>query len=525
MYCGDETGSFIGEVGSHTCRFGYGGEDNPKLVVPAYVADKERMALSTLSLPAGAGRGGANATGTIMEAILRMPEQYGGGGGSPLSAVPLTDPDAFLRQGDMVEHWDNLQVAWETSMDVLRANDTLKHTRGGTPYAPSSAARRLAKAATTTHAGGASSARLGAASSSDGVGTGAGRCVHPLLAVTPGMAELAGHGRAYCAAVRRDQQVRYTEMLMEALDASAAFLAPAPMLSAFSFGRQTALVVDVGAGGCRVTPVVDGLVLRNSQRRNGRGGDWLGHVTWRALLEESVVPKPRYLLRGRDGPTTPTGVCGLFHIRAMTDLMYEVRTEPFIRLHPRGSSSIRLPFTKAPGGQDVEMAPPSIGTAAPDGFGGTDPNSYRLPDGTCIDLSTPFGRDLCQLPELLFSDGVPFPADAAVVGRPSLPGLVRASLLAVGDVDVRRELAGSVCLTGATALLPHVDARLSQELAHSLPAFVKPRVVSSRASAEKSCSAWIGASILTSLGSFQQLWLSRAEYEEYGTAMAVQRFP
>ena len=39
MYCGDETGSYIGDVGSHTCRFGYGGEDNPKFVVPSYVCD------------------------------------------------------------------------------------------------------------------------------------------------------------------------------------------------------------------------------------------------------------------------------------------------------------------------------------------------------------------------------------------------------------------------------------------------------------------------------------------------------
>jgi actin-like protein 6A len=58
-----------------------------------------------------------------------------------------------------------------------------------------------------------------------------------------------------------------------------------------------------------------------------------------------------------------------------------------------------------------------------------------------------------------------------------------------------------------------------------LPGFVKPKVVASRNNVERSCAPWIGASILTSLGSFQQLWLSRTEYEEYGATMGIQRFP
>ena len=32
MYCGDETGSFVGQVGSHTSRFGYGGDESPRFV-------------------------------------------------------------------------------------------------------------------------------------------------------------------------------------------------------------------------------------------------------------------------------------------------------------------------------------------------------------------------------------------------------------------------------------------------------------------------------------------------------------
>ena len=122
MYCGDETGSFIGEIGSHTCRFGYGGEDNPKLVIPSHVVDKKRMASSPLSYPSKS---------STFESTLRMPDYQKDAGGSLL---PLTDPSEFYKQGDSVQDWDNLNVAWDTGMNVLKAKDTLKHTKGGTPY-------------------------------------------------------------------------------------------------------------------------------------------------------------------------------------------------------------------------------------------------------------------------------------------------------------------------------------------------------------------------------------------------------
>jgi actin-related protein 4 len=53
------------------------------------------------------------------------------------------------------------------------------------------------------------------------------------------------------------------------------------------------------------------------------------------------------------------------------------------------------------------------------------------------------------------------------------------------------------------------------------PAF-KPRIVTG-SSVERSFASWIGASILASLGTFQQMWLSRAEYEEEGAAAIEKR--
>jgi actin-related protein len=42
---------------------------------------------------------------------------------------------------------------------------------------------------------------------------------------------------------------------------------------------------------------------------------------------------------------------------------------------------------------------------------------------------------------------------------------------------------------------------------------------------EKKFSPWLGGSILSSLGSFQQMWMSKQEYEEHGAIMIERKCP
>jgi actin-related protein len=503
MYCGDETGSFIGEIGSGVCKFGYGGEDNPKLVTSPYVVSEgERRYMSSSSLH-------FNEDKQQMESILRMPI-------SDDDQLPITNPNSFLRQGDIVEHWDNVQTCWEISMNILHAKDTLKHTKGGTPYTRTTKNKIAQEASSSTEF------------ETDQV------CVHPILAITPGYTHCDGYGQEYIAAMKREQYTKYTELLIESIGASSMFLAPSPMLAAFSLGRQTAVIVDIGASGSCVTPIVDGLVLKHSQRRNGRGGDWLGNITWKAILEQTKLKQiqPRYMTMNKKSKPSSSSI---FYRRAIYDLMYEIRTEPFITLHDMDSNNNRIPFLsgKVDSSSSAAASPGSPMDTSNDDIIITE-SQYQLPDGTTIDLSTSFGQDLCQLPELLFSDTLPFTSTSTeqeqstllpTMSTAPLHKLVHESLLAVGDVDVRKELAGSICLVGGTSLLPNIDTRLSQEVTKMLPSFVRPKIVASKISVERSCASWIGGSILTSLGSFQQLWLSKAEYDEYGATLAVQRFP
>jgi actin-like protein 6A len=44
-------------------------------------------------------------------------------------------------------------------------------------------------------------------------------------------------------------------------------------------------------------------------------------------------------------------------------------------------------------------------------------------------------------------------------------------------------------------------------------------------SVERRYSVWIGGSILASLGTFQQMWMSAAEYREYGAGLIHKKAP
>jgi len=531
MYCGDETGSFIGEIGSHVSRFGYGGEDSPKYVVPSLCFESDNAETSNLHVSTSCYR----RKGTNYRTPLRSVQVP-----SDLSEQPIVDPASFLQQGDSIEDWDAYETLWQSAFDSLHVTDQFKHTKGGGNYKQNSAAS------------GVTSGTVQATQISDG------KCVHPLLIVSPGCTHRVG-STAYDQAAHRKEMSQLTELVMEKLCAKAMFVAPAPMLAAFAHGRQTALVVDIGASGCRATPIVDGLVMKQAQRRNGRGGDWLGNVQWQALLKEKAgVVRPRYLVNNASDKNTSTGR-GIFHRWAMQDLMYEFRTSGNVSL-AHWWYDPTVPFLykdeekkkKKTGSDDEDNEDDGSDGSSSDGDNNGQANNllttssgngsaiYELPDGTLVDLTTRIGKDLCRIPELLFSEELPFltedygqkhPNAADVYNEhPSLtnlplPQLIHNSLSAVADVDARKELATSILLTGGSSRFVNMEQRLSLEMPRITSSAFKCKVTASHNAIERSCAPWIGGSILSSLGSFQQLWLSRTEYEEYGTTLAVQRFP
>jgi actin len=74
------------------------------------------------------------------------------------------------------------------------------------------------------------------------------------------------------------------------------------------------------------------------------------------------------------------------------------------------------------------------------------------------------------------------------------------------DVDMRRELYGNIVLSGGTTMFPGMSERIQKELQTIAPPSMKVKI---SAPPERKYSVWIGGSILSSLSTFQQMWITR----------------
>lgn len=93
------------------------------------------------------------------------------------------------------------------------------------------------------------------------------------------------------------------------------------------------------------------------------------------------------------------------------------------------------------------------------------------------------------------------------------------------DADVRMSLYGSVVITGGNTLLQGFPERLNRDLSHRAPSNTRLKMISANATMERRFGAWIGGSILASIGTFQQMWISSQEYQESGKSQVERKCP
>jgi actin-like protein 6A len=79
---------------------------------------------------------------------------------------------------------------------------------------------------------------------------------------------------------------------------------------------------------------------------------------------------------------------------------------------------------------------------------------------------------------------------------------------------------GNVVLTGGGSLFSGFADRLAAELTRSFP---HTKIHAPGNPIERRFGGWLGGSILASLGTFHQLWISKEEWQEHGKAIVGQR--
>jgi len=128
--------------------------------------------------------------------------------------------------------------------------------------------------------------------------------------------------------------------------------------------------------------------------------------------------------------------------------------------------------------------------------------NYELPDGQVITV----GSERFRCPEVLFKPNF--------IGR-EFSGVHQGTYDSIMkcDVDIRKDLYGNIVLSGGTTMFEGIAERMEKEIKALAPQSMKIKIV---APPERKYSVWIGGSILASLSTFQQMWITKQEYDESG---------
>jgi actin-related protein 4 len=147
--------------------------------------------------------------------------------------------------------------------------------------------------------------------------------------------------------------------------------------------------------------------------------------------------------------------------------------------------------------------------------------TYELPDGNLIDVSKPSASytGYANVADALFDNGT---ADDPT--RHAISNMVFDAISAC-DIDMRRELYAGIVLTGGSSLIPGTVERFTRELAVLTPQLFKMKIIAAQNTIERTAGPWIGGSIVASLGTFHQAWISKAEYDELGATGSLRKCP
>nr|XP_048681035.1 actin-related protein T2-like isoform X2 [Caretta caretta] len=142
---------------------------------------------------------------------------------------------------------------------------------------------------------------------------------------------------------------------------------------------------------------------------------------------------------------------------------------------------------------------------------------YYLPHAVSrLDVA---GRDITEfLGKLLVESGQRFESSTGN----DAPGLHRMIAHSVSkcDVNIHNTLYGNMVLSGGSSLFHGLDERIFKGLEHQAPKGVPIKII---APTDRWFSAWIGASVITSLTSFKQMWITAADYKDFGPNIVQRR--
>lgn len=326
---------------------------------------------------------------------------------------------------------------------------------------------------------------------------------HPLLMTEP----------PWNSARNREKAI---EVAMESWGCPAFWLARSSVMAAYGAGKATALVVDVGASTASVLAVHDGLILKKSVQKSHLAGNWMS-TQIRSLFAASdpvVDLVPHYLIASK----TPVDA-GLPAQAVFRNYKHTIQPSFHALQEERVLTEFKESVIQVWGGPGRLSSGTSTGTTNLEYIRAQPGRVFELPDGS----NQMWGPERYTVAEGMWDEkaALPVPGETPPTKAQTIPDMVKSSLAGV-DMDLRPVLLQNIVVTGGATLTTGFTDRLNSELSTFYPG-ARVKIQAAGLTAERRFGSWIGGSIVASLGTFHQMWISKSEYEEFGASVVEKR--